>query len=120
MKRLLATVGSGVIGLGLALTTAAPAQANDRTLRIRNGNGTVVAKAWYNDKTDNLCVRSYVRGKMATVKIGPAQGGPRASVNDAGYAKPSHCTGNMSIPEDRPFWMHLTYQRQGKDGGFYT
>lgn len=118
--RAVAASTAALVGLGIAVTTAAPAQANDLTLRIYNSSGTVVAKAWYDDSNDNLCVRSYVRGEMATVRIGPSGGSTFATANDAGFGKSTNCTGNMSIPEDRLFWMYLTFRTRSKDGTFYT
>lgn len=117
--KMAAAAGTAFVSMGLAFT-AAPAHANDLTLRIYNSNGTVVAKAWYDDSTDNLCVRSYVQGEMATVKIGPSGGSTFATANDAGFGKSTNCTGNMAIAEDRLFWMHLTFRTRSKDGTFYT
>ncbi|MBD3783216.1 MAG: hypothetical protein IE926_09715 [Micrococcales bacterium] len=114
------TVAATLAGLGIAVATAAPAAANDATLRIRNGSGTVVAKAWYNDLTDTLCVRSYVKGVMATARIGPSGGGTFATANDAGFKKSTNCTGNLSIPEDRLYWMNLSFRTTSKDTTFYT
>ncbi len=90
------------------------------TLRIYNGSGAVVARAWYDDSTDTLCVRSNREGVMATVRIGPSGGGTFATASDAGFGKSTNCTGNMSIPEDRLYWMILTFQAKSKDTTFYT
>ncbi len=70
MKRILATAATALTGLGLALTSAAPAQASDATLKFFDSAGNVVAKAWYDDLTDNLCVVSYRDRQTATVQIG--------------------------------------------------
>lgn len=118
--RAVTVAASALLTLAVAATTAAPAQANDVTLKIRNSAGTVVAKAWYDDRTDNLCVRSHREGVMATVRIGPSGGGTFDSASDAGFGKSTNCTGNMSIPEDRLYWMHLTFQSKSKDTTFYT
>lgn len=121
MKRTLSAVGAVGAGLALALTSAAPAHANDFSLTIKNASGNVIAKAWYDDLTDNLCVKSNVDGQMASVKIGPNDGGTFAGVNHAGFGKPASCTGNMSVAEDRYFWMILSYPgKSSKDGHFYT
>lgn len=122
MKRII--TGAALTGLALAAVTAtaSPAQAADKHLRIYNAAGTqVLAHAWYDDLTDNLCVRSNVAGQMAVVKIGPVGGGTFDQAQDAGFGKSTNCTGNMSIPEDRYFWMNLTYPgRPSKDTNFYT
>ena len=122
MKRIITATAVTGLALAAAAATAGPAQANDKTLQIWNAAGTkVVAKAWYDDSTDNLCVRSYVQGQMATVRIGPSGGNTFATANDAGFGKSTNCTGNMSIPEDRYYWMTLTYPgRPSKDANFYT
>ncbi|MEO7268312.1 MAG: hypothetical protein ABIW49_03800 [Knoellia sp.] len=59
---------------------------------------------------------------MASVKIGPNSGsGTVVGVNHAGFGKPASCTGNMSIAEDRYYWMNLSYPgKASKDGNFYT
>lgn len=119
-SRTAAVAASALTALGLAVAIAPPAHANDVTLRIYNAGGAVVAKAWYDDSTDNLCVRSYRQGVMATVRIGPSGGGTFDSASDAGFGKSTNCTGNMSIPEDRLYWMHLTFQSKSKDTTFYT
>lgn len=119
-SRTAAVAASALTALGLAVAIAPPAHANDVTLRIHNSSGAVVAKAWYDDATDNLCVRSYREGVMATVRIGPSGGGTFDSASDAGFGKSTNCTGNMSIPEDRLYWMHLTFQARSKDTTFYT
>lgn len=111
---------TALLGVGLAVSTATPAHANDVTLRIHNASGAVVAKAWYDDLTDNLCVRSYREGVMASVRIGPAGGSTFRTANDAGFGKSTNCTGNMSIPEDRLHWMTLTFQTRSKDTTFYS
>ena len=121
MKRTLSAVGAVGASLALALMSAAPAQASDLTLVIKNASGNVIARAWYDDLTDNLCVKSFVDGQMASVKIGPNDGGTFAGVNHAGFGKPASCTGNMSIPEDRYYWMILSFPgKSSKDGHFYT
>lgn len=121
-KRALAGLAAATVaGVGLGMATAAPAHANDLTLVIKNASGTVVAKAWYDDYTDNLCVRSYVSGTMATANIGASGGGTFATANDAGFGKSTNCTGNMSIPEDRLYWMILSFPgKSSKDGTFYS
>lgn len=120
-RSLVAAAATVAAGAGFALAAAAPAQASDLTLTIKNASGKVIAKAWYDDGTDNLCVRSYVQGSMASVKIGPNDGGTFATANDAGFGKSTNCTGNMSIPEDKYFWMILTFPgKSSKDGHFYT
>jgi hypothetical protein len=121
MKRILATAATALTGLGLALTSAAPAQASDATLKFFDSAGNVVAKAWYDDLTDNLCVVSYRDRQTATVQIGPAGGGTRASRSHSGFGKAPSCTGNMSIAEDRSFWMIASYpSRSSKDTTFFT
>lgn len=117
-----AMVATTAAAVGFGMATAAPAQASDLTLTIKNASGSVIAKAWYDDLTDNLCVKSYVDGQMASVKIGPNSGsGSVRGVNHAGFGKPASCTGNMSIAEDRSYWMNLSYPgKASKDGNFYT
>ncbi|CAN7240825.1 hypothetical protein [Knoellia sp. LjRoot47] len=122
MKRIITSTAIAGLALAAATATAGPAQANDKVLRIYNAAGTkVLAKAWYDDLTDNLCVRSYVAGQMAVVKIGPSGGGTFDQAQDAGFGKSTNCTGNMSVAEDRLFWMNLSYPgRPSKDTTFYT
>lgn len=120
MKRILATAATVGTGLGLALTTAAPAQASSPVLRFYDSAGTVVAKAWYDDTTDTLCSVSYRDGRTITVQIGPRDGGTFRSQTHSGFGKAASCSGNMSIPEDRAFWMYATYESRSKDTTFYT
>ena len=122
MKRIITATAITGLALAAATATAGPASANDKDLRIWNAAGTkVLAHAWYDDSNDNLCVRSTVAGQMAEVRIGPSGGSTFATARDAGFGKSTNCTGNMSIPEDRSFWMTLSYPgRPSKDANFYT
>lgn len=121
-RSLSAVVATTAAAVSFGMATAAPAQANDLTLTIKNASGTVIAKAWYDDLTDTLCVKSNVDGQMASVKIGPNSGsGEVVGRNHAGFGKPASCTGNLSIAEDRSYWMNLSYPgKASKDGQFYT
>lgn len=120
MKRTIASIGTLAVGLTFAMTSAGPAAAADTALTVKNASGTVIARATWDDSHDNLCVRSRIAGTMATVQIGPIDGAPRATARDAGFGKPGHCTGNLSVAEDRRFWMRLEVAGRSTDTTFYT
>ncbi|WP_018156206.1 hypothetical protein [Demetria terragena] len=117
--RALAKMTAVAGALATTVAVAPTAEANDVTLLLRDG-GKVVAKAWYDDSVDTLCVRSQVKGTMATVQIGPIDGAPRATARDAGFGKSTNCTGNLSIPEDRRFWLRLESNGRSTDTTFFT
>ena len=104
----LATIGTTVV-------TAAPAQANDITLRIRSSDGEVLAKAWYDDLTDNLCIWTAI--SVGFARIGP-EGGSFPHV--VGADGNTSCTGNLSIPEDALWRIRLDWRGAVRTDTFYT
>jgi hypothetical protein len=120
--RVLGSLAAGATALGLAVAGAAPASASSPTLTFKDSAGNVVAKAWYDDLTDTLCAVSYRDGKTISAQIGPNAGTGRSySVVHSGFGKPKSCTGNLSIPEDRSYYLYVTFASQpSKDTNFYT
>ncbi|QIM21129.1 hypothetical protein G7075_08300 [Phycicoccus sp. HDW14] len=120
--RILTVTASAATCLGLAVAGAAPAAASSPVLTFKDSAGHVVAKAWYDDLTDNLCAVSYRDGKTITAQIGPSSGsGISRTVVHSGFGKPRSCTGNLSIPEDKSYWMYVKFASQpSKDTTFYT
>lgn len=101
--------------VGTTLMTAAPAQANDVTLRYHNVYGDVVAKAWYDDLTDTLCV--WTIGSVGFARIGPV-GSDLPYVEAA--SGDTHCSGNLSIPEDAYWRIKFEWRGAVKTDTFYT
>lgn len=121
-SRSLALAATALTGLGIVLSSAAPAAASSPTLKFYDSAGNVVAKAWYDDLTDNLCAVSYRDGKTIVAKIGPNSGtGISPSVVHSGFGKSKSCTGNLSIPEDKSYYLYVTFASQpSKNTNFYT
>ncbi len=119
MKRSLAAVT--VLGVGLTVAGAAPASANDASVPLRNGNGVLIGKATWDDSHDNLCVRSFVKGRKVTATLSLLDGswGP-VSVSDSGHDSTPNCTGNLSIPEDKRAFLILGDANRSVDATFYT
>ncbi|WP_018156205.1 hypothetical protein [Demetria terragena] len=122
MKRAIASMGAIAAGLTFALSNAAPAQAADKTITLKNPSGTVIARATWDDSHDTLCVRSFVKGRTATVTM-ELLDDPKYPVvrkSHAGSSSTAACTGNLSIPEDKRAFAIVGNEDRSTDGVFFT
>jgi hypothetical protein len=119
MKRTLAT--AGVLGIALSAAGAAPASAADASIPLRSSSGVLIGKATWDDSHDNLCVRSFVKGRKITASLSLLDGswGP-TSVSHSGHDTTPNCTGNLSIPEDERAFVFVGDTNRSTDGTFYT
>lgn len=101
--------------IGATAVTAAPAQANDVSLKFRNAAGDVIARAWYDDLTDNLCV--WTIASVGFARIGP-EAGPLPHI--VGADGSTNCSGNLSIPEDAPWRIRFDWRGSTATDTFYT
>jgi hypothetical protein len=110
--RRLAVAAAAVTALGVF---APPASANDTTLNYYK-NGLLVARATWDDLHDTLCVEvlSSPFDTLARAGIGPVSGsGPEFRIDAVAGTVRKHCTGNLSIPEDRLYFVQIWYQLPG-------
>jgi hypothetical protein len=106
---------AALAALGATAVSAAPAQANDVSLKYRNSAGEVIAKAWYDDLTDNLCV--WTIASVGFARIGPVGSDlPHVEAADGD----TRCTGNLSIPEDAYWRIRFDWRGSTKTDTFYT
>ncbi|MFC7490509.1 MULTISPECIES: hypothetical protein [unclassified Knoellia] len=122
MKRTLSAVGALGAGLALALTSAAPAHAADKTIPLRSASGTLIGQATWDDSHDTLCVRSFVAGRTITVtmELIDVPSYPIVRKSHSGYSSTPACTGNLSIPEDKRAFAIVGDENRSTDGLFYT
>lgn len=122
MKRTLASVGAVGAGIALALTSAAPAHAADKTITLKSASGVLLAKATWDDSHDTLCVRSFVAGRTMTVtmELLDVPSYPVVRKSHAGNTSTPACTGNLSIPEDKQAFAIVGDINRSTDGVFFT
>ena len=112
--KLAALAATALAALSVALT-ATPAHANNEEVVFLGADNQVIARAWYTDYTDTLCVWAAFSGAYAG--IGPEGDAMRYPIGTSGETR---CTGNLSIPEDVWWRIRLEFRGAVKFKGFYT
>jgi hypothetical protein len=104
-RRPLAILSAVAASVAVVAGTAGPAAANDIQFSFHG------ATARYTDATDTLCVRaaddSGSLRDYAYAVILNGNGGTVATSPFASEGQGWRCTGNLSIPEDRLYTLHL-------------
>lgn len=99
MKRSVVAVAAATLA---SVAVVAPAHANDRSASIKSPSGSVHSVLSWDDSIDTLCLTlksssssAYADADMRLV------GGGSAQYLHVSPSRPRHCTGNLSIAEDR-------------------
>ena len=111
LSRVLAAAGLAAVTVAVS---AAPAMANDKELTL-SYLGAIRARANWYDGTDTLCVKALNPLNIDTAHawITPADGvGKRFDAVDLTDTSGNWCTGNLSIPEDELYVLHLEWQSE--------
>lgn len=105
MKRTVIAVAAATLSL---VAVAAPAHANDRTIQLKSPSGAVHSVLSWDDSVDTLCLtlRSTAAGSVGYADM-RLVGGGNAETLSVSTSRTRHCTGNLSIAEDRLAEMRL-------------
>lgn len=105
MKR---TVIAAAAATMATVALAAPAHAADRTIELRSPSGGLHSTLKWDDSVDTLCLtlQSGAAGAYADADMRLVGGGYAQNLH-VSASRPRHCTGNLSIPEDRLAEMRL-------------
>lgn len=105
MKRTVMTVVAAALA---SVAVAAPAHANDRTIRLTSPSGAVHSVLTWDDSVDTLCLTLHSTAPSAEAHADlRLVSGTYSTGLDVSRADPRDCTGNLSIPEDRLAEMRL-------------
>ncbi|MFC7490507.1 MULTISPECIES: hypothetical protein [unclassified Knoellia] len=107
-KRMATAFGSLAAATLATVALAAPAHAADRTIQLTSPSGAVHSVLSWDDSVDTLCLtlRSGAAGAYADADM-RLVGGGSAQYLHVSASRPRHCTGNLSIAEDRLAEMRL-------------
>ncbi|MEO7268311.1 MAG: hypothetical protein ABIW49_03795 [Knoellia sp.] len=99
MKRSVIAVAAATLA---SVAVAAPAHANDKSATLTSPSGSVHSILSWDDSTDTLCLtlRSTSSSAYADADMRLVSGGS-AQYLHVSPSRTRHCTGNLSIAEDR-------------------
>lgn len=108
MRRAVTTAAAATLAALATVAVATPAQAADRTIRLTSPAGAVHSVLTWDDSVDTLCLtlRSTASGASAIADMRLTTGAYPQHLS-VSPSRPRHCTGNLSIPEDRLAEMRI-------------
>jgi hypothetical protein len=118
-KSVRGAIAAGTSLLAVTFITAAPAAANDLTLKFYSPDtGNHLATATYDDLTDTYCIR-YISGHTAAHLYTSWLDGTGVITLSDGADAGQSCTGNLSIAEDRQRKVYIVASEWKSDTRYH-